>query len=227
MNPPNPKSRPGTRVMAPQAPLPKAAPARPTAAPPPAPKAPVRKTTTKIAVRPGAPAAAPAGRTRGTSQIRKGTGSMSARPAPAGGKKDGKKLWIVVGACVGGAILIAVIAAALGNSTPPPQAAEPSRPVERKIPVDVSGMVSEGEEKCEKGLAMIRSCEELYERTQRTDEETAGLRKKLKEGVELISQGMNLFERAREKAGENVADPKKEYGMARKSANAMLANLPR
>lgn len=177
-------------------------------------------------IRPNAPE-----RSRKTTSILRASGSTKLRVYGPGtahlAPKRAMLPWVVLGA--GGAILtvlviiLAVVSMGEDKAPPPPAA----RTVETKTPVDVSDLVRKGERQCEEGLELIRSCDDLMRRNDLSPSERAMLKEKLQRGVQLISAGMNAFDKAREKAGENVADAKREYSMARKQANAKLAELGR
>lgn len=162
---------------------------------------------------------------RPTGSHKRATGSTrpetrSQRVIPAKKSNTG----LIIGVCAGVVALIGLIAFAVSSGNTP-EPAKPPPPKVEKEPVDVRELVESGRRSCEEGFDVIQSCKSQMDRADLGAAEKHDLKEKLQKGVGLIDKGMNYYEKAREKSGENQGDPKREWGMARKMANNFIANL--
>jgi len=184
-----------------------------------------RPTGKQAAARPSTskmPAAKPAtGRQRAPTGQHATQGRAGGRVVPA--KKGNTGL--IIGAAAGGVvILILIVAIAMSGKDKPTNDAPAASTKKEGVPVDVRGMTEKGMRDCEEGFAIIQSCKGEMEKGSLGATEKAALKAKLEKGVKLIDGGMHLLEQAREKGGDG-GDPKREWGMARKTANNYIANL--
>ncbi len=164
----------------------------------------------------------------GTGRQRAPTGQHATQGRGGGRVAPAKKgnTGLIIGASVGGGVLILVLVAIAlsGNNTKPTNDGATPSTKKEGVPADVRGMTEKGMRDCEEGYVIIQSCKGEMEKGSLGATEKAALKGKLEKGVKLIDQGMHLLEQAREKGGDG-GDPKREWGMARKTANNYIANL--
>lgn len=134
---------------------------------------------------------------------------------------------IIIGACVGGGLLLVVLIAVIASGGSGGGAATStsggSTPEAR--PVDVSGLVAQGETKCEQGCAIIQECEGLMTRETLSAAEKSTLREKLEKGTNLIHAGMQMLEEAQTKSNGAAGGADIRYGKTYKAARMKLLEL--
>ncbi len=100
---------------------------------------------------------------------------------------------------------------------------DPSRLRDAGLRVLCADLEQEGRTSCDAGLNIIRSCEDRMTRGDLTDEEKIQLRSELEQGIRLITEGMNFFDRSNQVSG-HMFDTSR-YGQARKAATYKLGEL--
>jgi hypothetical protein len=187
------------------------------------PQQPARKTTTRV-VRPATQRVTPAAGVRPGTARYNPPGSRPAAPAPNNNKT------IIIGASVaGGLVLILGLAMALGGGreekrpvTKPKVSSTPSA-TPRKV--DVSGLIREGQQKCEEGYQIIVSCQPMIEEYHRTNSGGSELKAKLQKGLALISSGNECFSKAQEQSGGEQGFSDKKYVEASYAARKIVSEL--
>lgn len=174
---------------------------------------PSRKSTRKLSVPP------PGGRP-GTSRVER-----SGSPPPLPPKRPNPALFI--GGGIGALVLLIGLVAAMSSGTAPkkPVAKKPAPTPVKARPVDVSGLVREGEQKCAEGHRIILDCQAELEEYRRSGQGAAALREKLERGANLIKEGSTCIDEANQKSNGEQGFLDKKYVEAKKLARSMLGEL--
>ncbi len=143
---------------------------------------------------------------RGTGRAGRAEGGATSRAIPVQ-KKNNTPL--LIGAGIGGAVLLVIViaVAASGGSKKAPAASNPRGPA----PVDVGQLETQGMAKCEQGCEAIQRS---YD---------AGDKAGLQRGINLITEGNAMLDRANQMSG-NTYDTKK-YNQTLKMARGKLLEL--
>ncbi len=153
-----------------------------------------------------------------------GTSRRESNPTRSFQAPKKSNLPLILGGAGGGLlVLVIVIAAAASGGSPKPRAASNPAPAGR--PVDVSGLETQGMQKCDEGLVIVQRCDGLMRKAELSAGEKAQLKAELERGKALLDVGMGMLDEANQKTQyQNKYDTTK-YGQTLKLIRGKLLEL--
>lgn len=161
-----------------------------------------------------------------TTRMPTDSGRSSTRSVPRHGTSRGStsaksNLPLILGGAGGALLLISVLAVALSGGTKKEGPASNKKAAPKVM--DLSGIETVAEAKCEEGMGVVQKCESLMTGRELTGPEKARLKGDLERGLSLLVEGMSGFDKANSMAGKTYDVVK--YSKTIKAARMKLGEL--